>query len=58
MDGVQVLIPMHDAALFQYPPGFDPKSVVSLFEDTMTASLDGRINGKASIEEFYITHEK
>ena len=54
LDGVQILIPMHDAVLFQHEETVDPNSVVNLFESVMTDELDGKINGKASIEKFFV----
>ncbi len=51
--GVQILIPMHDAVLFQHPPDFDPNTAVSIFEDAMTSALGGAVKGKASIEAFF-----
>lgn len=53
LDGVQILIPMHDAVLFQHTIQVDPNSVVELFEDVMTKELSGKVYGKASIEAFY-----
>lgn len=52
-DGVQILIPMHDAVLFEHRQSFDPKSAVSIFEDAMTSALGGSVKGKASIEAFF-----
>lgn len=52
-NGVQVLIPMHDAVLFQHPPEFDPNTAVSIFEEVMTSALGGVVKGKASIEAFF-----
>jgi DNA polymerase I-like protein with 3'-5' exonuclease and polymerase domains len=50
---IDVLIPMHDAALFQHPASFDPQGVVKIFEDKMTEILDRKVTGKASLEAFY-----
>lgn len=55
VDGVQILIPMHDAVLFQHTDQVDPNSVVKIFEDVMTKELSNKIVGKASIEQFYKT---
>lgn len=51
---VDVLIPMHDAALFQHPHSFNPEEAVKIFEDKMTEILDGKVQGKASLESFYV----
>ncbi|WP_018274167.1 DNA polymerase [Teredinibacter turnerae] len=53
IEGVQILIPMHDAVLFQHTNRVDPNSVVELFEGVMTKELSGKVYGKASIEAFY-----
>lgn len=53
LEGVQLLIPMHDAILFQYQESVNPGTVVKIFEDTMTSVLEGKVKGKASIEHFY-----
>lgn len=50
---VEVLIPMHDAVLFQHPATFKPQEAVKVFQDKMTDILDGKVQGKASIEPFY-----
>jgi hypothetical protein len=52
-EGVRVLIPMHDAAFFQYPEKFESKRAVEIFENTMTDVLGGKIKGKASLEQFF-----
>ncbi|WP_287018004.1 DNA polymerase [Cycloclasticus sp.] len=51
---VDVLIPMHDAALFQHPPSFSPQEAVKVFQDKMTEILDSKVQGKASLEPFYV----
>lgn len=51
---VDVLIPMHDAALFQHPLSFNPQKAVNIFQDKMTEILGGKVQGKASIEPFYV----
>ncbi|MES2208219.1 MAG: DNA polymerase [Pseudomonadota bacterium] len=53
IDDIQILIPMHDAVLFQYKNGFDTKLAVTIFENTMTDILGGKIRGKASLQQFY-----
>ena len=51
--GIEILIPMHDAVLFQHPSSFDPQDAVTIFQDKMTEILDNKIKGKASLENFY-----
>ena len=51
---VDVLVPMHDAVLFQHPPSFDPQIAVKVFQDKMTESLNSKVEGKASLEPFYV----
>lgn len=51
--GVQILIPMHDAVLFQHTNQVDPSSAIKVFQDVMTRELSGKVVGKASIEPFY-----
>jgi len=51
---VEILIPMHDAILFQHGETVDPSSVVELFENVMTSELESKITGKASIEKFFV----
>ena len=53
LDDVQVLIPMHDAILFQHSERFDPQTAVGIFESVMTNELDRKVSGKASVEAFY-----
>ncbi|MEQ5768492.1 DNA polymerase [Halomonas sp. H33-56] len=53
LDGVQILIPMHDAVLFQHTNQVEADSVVKIFEEVMTRELSGKVIGKASIEPFY-----
>ncbi|WP_412972821.1 DNA polymerase [Glaciecola sp. MF2-115] len=53
LDNVQVLIPMHDAILFQHTALVDPANVVRIFEKVMTDELHQKVKGKASIESFY-----
>tara|TARA_R110002050_G_scaffold250336_4_gene388266 strand:+ start:921 stop:2489 length:1569 start_codon:yes stop_codon:yes gene_type:complete len=52
-EGVEILIPMHDAVLFQHPSSFDKQLAVKIFEETMTSILPRSLTGKASIEEFF-----
>jgi DNA polymerase I len=52
MHDVRVILPMHDAVLFEHKLAETPAKVVRAFEDVMTAVLDARVNGKASISDF------
>jgi len=54
-EGVEILIPMHDAVLIQHLSTYDPAEAVNIFENTMTNILKNNIKGKASIEDFYQT---
>lgn len=55
-ENVEVLIPMHDAILIQHPATYNPLNAVDLLQNVMTDILvDGNVEGKASIEEFYST---
>jgi DNA polymerase I len=51
-EGVEILIPMHDAVLIQHLSTYDPAKAVNIFENTMTNILKNNIKGKASIEDF------
>lgn len=53
LEGVQILIPMHDAVLFQHSNQVEPNSAIKVFQNVMTAELSGKVVGKASIEPFY-----
>ncbi|MEO0953036.1 MAG: DNA polymerase, partial [Pseudomonadota bacterium] len=50
---MRVVLPMHDAVLFEYERAETPTLVVEGFEATMTEVLSGRVVGKASVSEFY-----
>lgn len=52
IDDVRVVLPMHDALLFEHSLAETPKRVVGIFQDIMTDVLDARVNGKASISDF------
>lgn len=52
LDDVTIVLPMHDALLFEYRLKDTPAKVVAAFEKTMTAQLQGRVIGKASIGQF------
>lgn len=49
---VQVVLPMHDALLFEHTLAETPGKVVNAFEVAMTDALESVITGKASISEF------
>jgi hypothetical protein len=52
LDEVTIILPMHDALLFEHKSPDTPSKVVAAFENAMTAMLDGRVSGKASIGVF------
>lgn len=52
LDDVTIVLPMHDALLFEHRQAETPTKVVATFESVMTAVLGGRIAGKASVGEF------
>ena len=53
VDGVDILIPMHDAVLFQHRNQAEPKIAKEIFERVMTKVLPS-ISGKASLEDFFV----
>jgi DNA polymerase I len=52
MDDVRVILPMHDAVLFEYRLPETPAMVVNAFASVMTDVLEARVTGKASISDF------
>lgn len=54
MADVDVLLPMHDALLFQHSDPETPNRVVAKFVQTMTDHFGRAIKGKASIEPFFV----
>ena len=52
LDDVTIILPMHDALLFEHRSTDTPSKVVAAFEDVMTATLGGQVKGKASIGIF------
>jgi hypothetical protein len=50
---VQIKVPMHDAVLFQHDEKFNAETVAQIFSSTMTDHFEGKIQGKASISEFF-----
>jgi len=49
---VRVVLPMHDALLFEHTAAETPQRVVGIFQDVMTDVLGARVSGKASISDF------
>ena len=49
---VRVVLPMHDAVLFEHRLAETPTKVVGAFESAMTDVLDANVAGKASITDF------
>jgi len=47
-----MLLPMHDALLFQHQKPETPERVRAVFETVMTDHFSGEIKGKASIDSF------
>lgn len=52
LDDVTILIPMHDALLFEHRLTDTPSKVITAFEHIMTKALGGRVAGKASTGNF------
>jgi hypothetical protein len=52
IDDVRIVLPMHDALLFEHRQAGTPSKVVAAFEGVMTSVLTDRITGKASIGDF------
>jgi DNA polymerase-1 len=51
---IELKIPMHDAVLFQHPADFNPQVVADLFAKVMTDHFGGKIQGKASVADFFL----
>lgn len=49
---VTIILPMHDALLFEHSLAETPAKVIATFETVMTEQLFRRVNGKASIGQF------
>lgn len=56
IDDVKVVLPMHDALLFEHTLAETPRKVVKAFEEVMTDVLNSLVTGKASICDF-VEHE-
>lgn len=52
---VTIILPMHDALLFEFSLLGTPEKVVKAFESVMTEQLHGRVKGKASISQFALS---
>ena len=52
MGDVRVVLPMHDALLFEHTLAETPARVVGAFQHVMTDVLGARVTGKASISDF------
>lgn len=52
LNDVTIVLPMHDALLFECRSAETPAKVVAVFERVMTEMLQKRVNGKASISQF------
>lgn len=55
---MRVVLPMHDALLFEHRLADTPAKVVETFEGIMTEVLCGRVVGKASISDFAEIEQK
>ena len=52
IEDATIILPMHDALLFEHSEAETPAKVIASFETVMTEQLGGRVNGKASIGQF------
>ncbi|MCO5734469.1 DNA polymerase [Rhizobium sp. SSA_523] len=52
LDDVIIVLPMHDALLFEHRSADKPREVVMAFENAMTTTLGGVVRGKASVGSF------
>ena len=50
----RLILPMHDALLFEYGEEHTPSVVVEHMENAMTLTLDGNVTGKASVSQFFL----
>jgi hypothetical protein len=58
IEDMRVVLPMHDALLFEHKLAETPAKVVKTFESTMTEVLGGRVTGKASVSDFAESEQK
>lgn len=49
----RLVLPMHDAMLFEYEHDSTPSLVVHLMKEAMTSALNSKVKGKASISDFF-----
>lgn len=52
LEDLRIVLPMHDALLFEYTRTDTPERVVDAFQGIMTEVLRGQVAGKASISDF------
>ena len=52
IEDLRIVLPMHDALLFEHKFADTPTRVIKAFESVMTEVLGGRVVGKASISDF------
>lgn len=52
LEDVTIIMPMHDALLFEHRQSETPGKVVEIFEYVMTTVLEGNVSGKASVGQF------
>ena len=52
IEDANIVLPMHDALLFEHRLEVTPAKVVAVFESVMTEQLKKRVRGKASIDQF------
>lgn len=52
LDDVTIILPMHDALLFEHRATETLSKVVVAFENAMTSTLGGQVTGKASVGAF------
>jgi hypothetical protein len=55
LEDVTIVLPMHDALLFEHRSADTPTKVVKVFENAMTTILEGKVSGKASVGAFAIS---
>ncbi|MNH67961.1 DNA polymerase I [compost metagenome] len=58
LEDVAIVLPMHDALLFEHRLAGTPEKVVAAFERIMTEQLNGIVKGKASISQFTLSPER
>lgn len=50
----RIILPMHDAVLVEHLPEIDSSTLVTIFSDVMSSTLENKVTGKASLENFFI----